>query len=180
MDLKFVSTVVNAVTKKVNIDRLAIHLSRNTQKLGQNAKKKCMVGYFTPLFSRFTSLFSHFAPGSAFTRKVKGFRGLFFCGINKTWNSHEMWKCIVSVPYFVVCFAKNTREMQKVYNRPYRLLPTAIGYHVAPSTDEILSWAILGTRMIIKPLTSPVPCLIVYANWECKKLLKRRFTCEVV
>ncbi len=27
-------------------------------------------------------------------------------------------KCLMSVSYFVVCFAKNTREMRKVYSRP--------------------------------------------------------------
>ncbi len=36
--------------------------------------------------------FLHFASGLAFTRKVKGFRGLFFRGINDTRNSHEMRK----------------------------------------------------------------------------------------
>ncbi len=40
----------------------------------------------------FKSLFLHFGPGSAFTRKVKGFCGLFVRGINKTRNSHEMQK----------------------------------------------------------------------------------------
>ncbi len=35
---------------------------------------------------------SHFTSGSALAQKLKGFRGLFFRSINKTQNSHEMWK----------------------------------------------------------------------------------------
>ncbi len=99
----------------------AIHLSRNTQKWAQNAKsKKCMVGYFASLFSGFTSLFRflYFAPGSTFTQKVKGFRGLFFAALIKHKIHIKCEKCIVSVLYFVACFAKNTREMRKVYSRP--------------------------------------------------------------
>ncbi len=49
--------------------------------------------------------FSHFASGSAFVQKVKGFRSLFFRCINKTWNSHTIWK-VYSVSYSMVCFAK--------------------------------------------------------------------------
>ncbi len=37
-------------------------------------------------------ILQHFAPGLAFTQKVKGFRGLFFRGINKTRNWHEVRK----------------------------------------------------------------------------------------
>ncbi len=82
--------------------RLAIHLSQNTQKRLRSAKnKKCIAGYFASLFSHFESLFLilHFAPGLAFVRKVKELCGIFFHEINKTRNSHEIWKCIVSVSY---------------------------------------------------------------------------------
>ncbi len=92
--------------------RSAIHLLRNMQKWVQNAKKeKRITGYCMSLYSRFMPLFSHFVPGLAFTRKVKRFRGFFFHGINKTWNSHKMWK--MSSKYFVFCgaFRENTREM---------------------------------------------------------------------
>ncbi len=34
----------------------------------------------------------HFVPGSAFAQKVKGFRSLFFCDINKIRSSHEIRK----------------------------------------------------------------------------------------
>ncbi len=47
--------------------------------------KKYVVEYFA-------SLFSYFVPGSAFVQKVKGLCGLFFHGINKTRNSHEIRK----------------------------------------------------------------------------------------
>ncbi len=54
------------------------------QKQSQNAKnEKCIARYFV-------SLFSHFAPGSALVRKVKGFCGLFFRGMNETQNLYEM------------------------------------------------------------------------------------------
>ncbi len=46
--------------------------------------------FCTPFFA--FCILQHFAPGSAIARKVKGFHGLFFCGINKTWNSHEIRK----------------------------------------------------------------------------------------
>ncbi len=62
----------------------------------------------------------HFAPGSAFTQKVKGFRGLFFRGINKTRNSYETRKVYCECFVFRGVFRKNTREMRnvKVYSRP--------------------------------------------------------------
>ncbi len=78
------------------------------------------MGYFTPLFSRFAPLFSLFAPGSVFVRKLKGFHSLFFRGINKTWNLHEIRKmfseCFVSRGVSWKTLAKC--EMRKVYSRP--------------------------------------------------------------
>ncbi len=51
----------------LSVLRPAIHLSRNMRKCSQSAKnEKCKARYFA-------SLFSHFAPGSAFAWKVKGF-----------------------------------------------------------------------------------------------------------
>ncbi len=71
----------------------------------------------TPFFS--FGILQHFTPGLAFMHKVKGFCGLFFRGINKTRNWIKYEKCIVSVLYFVVCFAKIFAkcEIQKVYSR---------------------------------------------------------------
>ncbi len=85
------------------------------RKWTRNVKnEKCTAGYFTPLFSHFAPLFLQFAPGSAFARKLKGFRGSFFHGINKTENSPEMRKCIVNVSHFMVCFAKYLRNTKSV------------------------------------------------------------------
>ncbi len=58
-------------------------------------------------FFRFSQ---HFVPGSAFTRKLKGFPGLFFHGINKTRNSHEMRK-VYSV-CFVFCGVFREKHLQ--------------------------------------------------------------------
>ncbi len=53
----------------------------------------------------FASFLSHFAPGLAYARDVKGFVALI---------KHEICmkyeKCIASVSYFVVCFAKYLRN----------------------------------------------------------------------
>ncbi len=62
-------------------------------------------------------ILQHFTPGSAFAQKVKGFRGLFFHGINKIQNSQEIWKCIVGVSYFVVCFVKTFVKYKKCIAR---------------------------------------------------------------
>ncbi len=77
-------------------------LIKKYAKRSQNVKnEKCIARYFVSLFSRFAPLFfacyisQHFVIGSAFTQKVKEFLGLFFRGINKTRNSHEIKKCIV-------------------------------------------------------------------------------------
>ncbi len=113
-----IETATNIMNSNVS-PRLAIHLSWNMQKWVRNAKKeRCIAGYFVSLYSLFTPLFSHFVPGSAFTRKVKGFRGSFFHGINKTWNSYEMRK--VYSECFVFCgvfFAKILAKckMRKVH-----------------------------------------------------------------
>ncbi len=64
-------------------------------------KQKCMARYFVSLFSLL------------FVRKVKRFCGLFFHSINKTRNSHEIWKCIESISYFVVCFVKTLAKCEK-------------------------------------------------------------------
>ncbi len=85
---------------------LVIFVFKLNRKIRENGCEKRKAGYSA-------SHFLLFAPGSAFTWKVKGFHDLFFCGINKTRNSHEMWKCIVSILYFVVCFAKTLAKCEK-------------------------------------------------------------------
>ncbi len=70
-----------------------------------------------------TSLFAfrisqHFAPGPAFMRKVKGFCGLFFCGINKTLNSPEMRKVYSEYFIFYGVFSENIHKMRKAYSQP--------------------------------------------------------------
>ncbi len=60
--------------------------------------RKVYSGVFCATFFTFCAAFfafcilQHFAPGLAFARKLKRFCGLFFCGINKTRNPHEMRK----------------------------------------------------------------------------------------
>ncbi len=67
----------------------------------------------------------NFAPGLAFARKVKGFRGLFFRGINKTRNLHEIQKVYSECFVFCGVLRKHSRreipakcKIQKVYRRP--------------------------------------------------------------
>ncbi len=88
-------------------------------------KWKVYSGVFRITFFAFHAPFfafrisQHFALGLAFARKLKGFRGLFFRGINKTWNSPEMRKvyrqCFVFRGVFREIPAKC--EIRKVYNR---------------------------------------------------------------
>ncbi len=70
-------------------------------------KQKVYSGVFRVTFFRVLhSFFSLFAPESPFARKVKGFRFLS----PKSLIKHEIYmkyeKCVVSVSYFMVCFAK--------------------------------------------------------------------------
>ncbi len=59
-------------------------------------------------FFRFSQ---HFVPGSAFARKLKGFRDLFLSGINKTRNLHEIRKVYRECFVFGGVFRKNTGKM---------------------------------------------------------------------
>ncbi len=87
-------------------------------------KQKYTAGYFASRFSRFASVFHflHFAPGLAIARKVIGFRSLFFRGINKTQNSHEIRKVYSECCIFCGIFCENIREIpvkceiRKVYS----------------------------------------------------------------
>ncbi len=107
--------------------RQAICLSWNMWKQSENAKnEKCIAAYFASLFSHFGPLFcfSHFAPELSFMWKVEGFHGLFFCGINETWNSHEIRKVYKECLIFCAVFPENICEItmkcgiRKVYSLP--------------------------------------------------------------
>ncbi len=85
-------------------------------KMGANAKKeKCIARYFAPLFriSHPFFRFLYFAPGSAFTRKVKEFCGLFFRGINKTRNSHKMRNVYSECFIFCGVFCEKHKKCEK-------------------------------------------------------------------
>ncbi len=105
--------------------------------------ENCIAGYFTSLFTfraRFFFAFcavsftfcisQHFAPGSAFARKVKWFRDLFFCGINKARNLHEIWKVYSECFVFPGVFRKTIHEIpakceiRKVYSQPKNIEKT--------------------------------------------------------
>ncbi len=72
--------------------RPTVHLSQNKQ--NRRKMKRVCRGILCHFFriSRPFFHFSHFAPGSAFARKLKGFRGLFFRSVNKTQNLPKMRK----------------------------------------------------------------------------------------
>ncbi len=126
--------------------------------------------HFAPLFC-----FSHFASGLAFARKLKRFRSLFFRGINKMWNAHEMWKCIVSASYFVVCFAKNTREMWNVKSVwPYRL--ACRKFHEEHFLSQkffssLIELAILTKHWIWGPRTCHASSSGVAKGWELSEVV---------
>ncbi len=65
--------------------------------------------FHIPLFAFRIS--QHFMPGSAFARKVKGFRGLLFCDINKTRNLHEIRKVYSECFVFCRVFCENIPNM---------------------------------------------------------------------
>ncbi len=54
----------------------------------------------------------HFTLVSASARKHIGFVVYFFAALIKHEICMKCGKCIASVSYFIVCFVKNTREMQ--------------------------------------------------------------------
>ncbi len=66
--------------------------------------EKCIAEYFVSLFLRFL-------PGSALTRKVKRFHSLFFRGINKTRNLHEIQKVYSERFIFCGVFRENTPKI---------------------------------------------------------------------
>ncbi len=86
-------------------------------KMGTTCEKwKVYSGEFHATFFAFP-ISQHFAPGSAFAQKLKGFRGLFFRSINKTRNLPEMRKV------YSECFAKTFAKykIQKGYSQPNKV-----------------------------------------------------------
>ncbi len=79
-------------------------------------KRKVYNGVFHTTFFTFRTPFfifrisQHFVSGSAFMRKLKVFRGLFFRGINKTRNSHEMRKMYSKC--FIFCGVFREKHLQ--------------------------------------------------------------------
>ncbi len=120
-----IRSIYNSPCDSPETHRLAIHLSQNTRKQSQNAKnEKCIARYFASLFSLFA--FRSISRQSQHLREnSEGFYGLFFRGINKTWNSHEIRKVYSECFVFRGVFRKNICEIpakceiRKVYNRPY-------------------------------------------------------------
>ncbi len=87
--------------------------------MGAECKKpKLYSEVFHTLFFSFHTI-SRQGPHSH--KKSKDFVFYFFAALIKHEIRINCEKCIVSVSYFVVCFAKNTREMRKVYSWPYRV-----------------------------------------------------------
>ncbi len=101
-------------------------ITKYVKTIAKCEKWKCIAGYFVSLFSHPFFHFSHFtafALGPAFMWKVKDFI-LFFRGINKTRNSHEIRKVYSECFVFCGVFRENIREIlvkceiQRVYSRP--------------------------------------------------------------
>ncbi len=86
-------------------------------------KQKMYSGVFCATFLCSTPLYSLFAAFHTLVgihAKSQRILWFIFCGVNKTRNSREMRKCIVSVSYFVVCFTKNTPKCEKyIASRPF-------------------------------------------------------------
>ncbi len=96
--------------------RPAIHLSQNTRKWARNAKnKKYIAGYFAT-FCVLHPFFRISCQGRHSCANSKDFVVYFFAALIKHEIRLKYEKCIESVSYFVVCFAKNTNEMRKVYS----------------------------------------------------------------
>ncbi len=90
----------------------------------QNVKnEKCITCYFSSLSSCFVTLFfpfhilQHFVLGSAFTQKFKRFRGLFFRGINKIRNLHEIRKVYSECFIFHGMFCENIPKIPVKYEK---------------------------------------------------------------
>ncbi len=82
--------------------------------------RKCMAGYFALCTSFFTFCISR--QGRYSRRKSKKFVVYYFMALIKHEICMKYEKCIVSVSYFVVCFAKTFAkcEIRKVYSRPQK------------------------------------------------------------
>ncbi len=105
-------------------------------------KQKIYSGVFcVPFFAFHVS--QHFAQGSAFTRKIKGFCDLFFHGINKIWNLHEMRK-VYSQPHV---YWKGSLHLLKV------------GVHLSCLVSESLAQPSLTRRLLLWIITDFITLL---------------------
>ncbi len=102
-------TPAHPVENVIPLIRPAIHLLQNTQKHSQNVKnEKCTAGYFASLF-RISGLFFTFCilrQDWHLHKKSKNYVVNFFVALIKQEICMKYKKCIVSVSYFMVCFAK--------------------------------------------------------------------------
>ncbi len=89
----------------------------NDRKISKN--EKCIAGYFASLFSHFVPLFSLFIfrsilrQGRHLREKSKDFVVYFSATLIKHEIRMKYEKCIVSVSYFVACFAKTFAKYEK-------------------------------------------------------------------
>ncbi len=121
------------------LHRPAVHLSQNTWKWER--KPKVYSGTFRTTFFTFRAPFSVFHTilyrGRHSREKSKDFMVYFFVALIKHKIRMKCEKCRVSVRYFVVCFAKNIREMWKVYSRLYECTVHSIEQH------SMLKWSLV-------------------------------------
>ncbi len=145
---------------------------------------------FCVLFFTFC-ISQHFMPVLAFGQKVKGFRGLFFCGINKIRNSHEVQK--VYSKCFVLCgvFCGNVSkipakcEIRKVYSQPHESSVAGFSNRHLLWLETVnrcfysalrgfflfrVSWVIFCPRTINQSRVTLVPSVQSYHQCACKLL----------
>ncbi len=84
-------------------------IAKYAKTIAKCEKQKVYSEVFCVTFFAFCASFFAFGIsqlGQHSCKNSKGFRGLLLRGINKTRNSHEMRKVLVSVSYSMACFAK--------------------------------------------------------------------------
>ncbi len=130
--------------------RPAVHLSQNTRKCARN-------GAFCTTFFAFCSISRQ---GWHLCKKSKDFVVYFFAALIKHEIRMKCEKCIMSVMYSVVCFAKNTRKMRKVYSQ--LSIQTRIQY-IDKSIQKVLGFKLL-LHAFLFPLL-PSKAQIEYEYW---------------
>ncbi len=87
-----IQSSVMRIIQDLSVFRLATFTAKFAKTIAKCKKQKVYSGVFRITFSEFYAAFFAFCTGLIFVKKVKGFRGLFFCGINKIRNLHEIRK----------------------------------------------------------------------------------------